>query len=394
MKKPLIRRPPHRAQQAGLLALALLAGCASAPTQPRGNDAHVQQFVGKGYLSEEQFSLHTTPVAWMEDGRSFDFMLSVPVRPGRYPLVIYLPGLGESRTAGDGWRNTWAQAGYAVLSIQLLNEDSQAWQSPAARHGDFTHLARERYAERLMADRQSALRSLLAALHRHGGDAMLQNVDLTRVVMAGYDLGAYTAMVAAGEKYGASAATPLPLAGVITLSPHADFSGPAFTNRYGAINVPVLSITGQGDVDGYGLVTSAALRSAPFQHMPPGGKYLLMLDDASHDMFGGNPMGTADGARTDERPSGNEEKGRGEGHKGRRGGMGGGMGGGMEGGPGMSRRGGNEGGGRNWAFSLSAIRAVTTAFLDAQVKNDEFAQEWLRKDARRWLRDTAQLTVK
>ncbi|RTL50129.1 MAG: hypothetical protein EKK46_13755 [Rhodocyclaceae bacterium] len=393
MKKPLIRRPPHRAQQAGLLALALLAGCASPPTPPRGNDAHVQQFVGKGYLSEEQFSLHTAPVAWLENGRSFDFMLSVPVRPGRYPLVIYLPGLGESRTAGDGWRNTWAQAGYAVLSIQLLGEDTQAWQSPAARHGDFTHLARERYAEGLMADRQAALRGLLAALHHHSGDALLQNVDLSRVVMAGYDLGAYTAMVAAGEKYGTAEAAPLPLAGVIALSPHADFSGPAFTTRYGAVNVPVLSVTGQGDVDGYGLVTSAALRSAPFQHMPPGNKYLLMLDDASHEMFGGNPLGTADGNRDDQRPSGGEEKaGRGEGHKGRRGSM--------EGGQGMPRRGrdeaggGSASGGRDWAFSLSAIRAVTTAFLDAQIKNDEFAQEWLRRDARRWLRDTAQLTVK
>jgi len=33
-------------------------------------------------------------------------------------LVIYLPALGEGRTAGEAWRSAWAWAGYMVLALQ------------------------------------------------------------------------------------------------------------------------------------------------------------------------------------------------------------------------------------------------------------------------------------
>jgi len=380
------KTPPlalQRSTQYSLLALALLAGCASPSGPPRQQEAQVQQFAGKGYLSEEQFSLSTTSHQWTAAGHDLNFIASVPVRPGKYPLIIYLPGLGESRTAGEAWRSTWAQAGYAVISIQLLAEDGQAWQSSAARNGDFKALLRERYGAAAMAARLEALNGLAAELERRKDEPWRQNVDTSRLVLAGYDLGAYTAQAAAGENIRGVTTLPLPaLSAVIALSPYADFSGASFDSRYTAIRAPVLSITGPGDADSNGWV-SAALRTAPFQHMPPGKKYLLSLDDTSHELLAGN------GLKAPEEAVGRSGEKKGEGNNRRSGGGPGGGGKGPGSGGGESSRSGDGG-----VYLQPAIRAVTTAFLDSLVKEDDIAQEWLRRDARRWLRDTATLTVK
>lgn len=112
--------------------------------------------------------------------------LTVPAKPGRYPLVIYLPGLGEGATAGEVWRTAWTRAGYAVLSLQPLAEDAGAWSSARARTGDFALLARERYSDKAMSERLAALHDALRQLaRRHAADEPpLERVDLSRVAAA------------------------------------------------------------------------------------------------------------------------------------------------------------------------------------------------------------------
>lgn len=372
-----------------MLAFALLAGCAGGPAAPikAPPDPQLQQFAAKGYMSNEQFSLNTQPMSWTVGGRSLDFLLSVPVRPERYPLIIYLPGLGESRTSGEVWRNAWAQAGYAVLSIQLLLDDAQAWETQDARAGEFRAVARQRYSSVATEERLAALRVLIAELRKHGDEPGFKNIDLGRIVLAGYDIGAYTAMVAAGEKLPNSKAPPLgeAVAGVIALSPFADFSGVPFETRYAGITAPVLSITGRGDVDNYGWVPSEALRQAPFKHMPPGSKALLLLEDCSHELLGGNPLVSqvVETSIKRENPDADTPRrgDRGEGPGRRRTSV-----------PGMAVEQSAPTG--PWAFARSAVSAVTTAYLDAEIKKDSFAKEWLGRDSRRWLRETATLTVK
>jgi hypothetical protein len=40
------------------------------------------------------------------------------------------------------------------------------------------------------------------------------------------------------------------------------------------------------------------------------------------------------------------------------------------------------------------VQGVTTAYLDATVKSDPVASEWLTRDANRWLGGSASLMVK
>jgi len=48
----------------------------------------------------------------------------------------------------------------------------------------------------------------------------------------------------------------------------------------------------------------------------------------------------------------------------------------------------------NWKMELADAKVVSVAFLDATVKDDSIAREWLSKDAQRWLGDLGQLSSK
>lgn len=96
------------------------------------------------------------------------------------------------------------------------------------------------------------------------------------------------------------------------------------------------------------------------------------------------------------------ERGQGAGERSQDGGSRGGhrKGGNGAGGTGEGPRAVSErpGGPRENGFSLTslaigeaAIKGVTSAFLDAYVKEDSVAKEWLDKDASRWLRERGEL---
>jgi dienelactone hydrolase len=376
----------HRRLLGAALAIGALAGCA-AHTPPKVDEERVKQLAGRGYSGDEHFSIATTHHSWAVGNLSFDIALAVPTSVAGAPLVIYLPGLGETRSAGEAWRTAWAQAGYAVLAVQLLPDDQKAWSSTAARRGDFDTLARERYSAAAAAARGKALAMLMSELakRRSVGEAVLEKIDLSRIAIAGYDIGAYSTMLAAGEmpKAGSTPTSfPLAISAVIALSPYADFSGAGFSTRYQAITGPVLSISGEGDADALGAVASPSVRKAPFENMPSKDAYLLWLAKANHAVMAG-------GAETavDER-GGFVARQQGEYSAPQQGGTRNRRGGGKE-----SHSAGMEpSGGRGTAFSptdramdIELIRGVTTAFLDAYVRKDPIAAEWLHKNARRWI---------
>jgi hypothetical protein len=142
------------------------------------------------------------------------------------------------------------------------------------------------------------------------------------------------------------------------------------------------------------LVGSAAVRQAPYQYMPPGQKYLLLLSSASHSLLAGKAAAGAErpDGKGGERPGASREAD--------------GDGGGASGS--RRRRGGRAGARSGGSAALSPqrgqavlpgleitdVRHVSVAFLDATVKNDSVAWEWLARDAQRWLGDTATLSSK
>jgi dienelactone hydrolase len=377
-------------------ALLAVAGCTSRP--PGGDeDAGFKQFSRRGYEASVSSIAEPYRDIWLRGEDEIAVSLLVPRSSAPSPLVVYLPGMGESVEAGELWRRAWAQAGYAVASLQT-GKDAALWSSATGRGGDFTRVAREQFDAKMLAARLHCVDFVLKNIVRRAAaqEGVFGRIDTGRVAVAGFDLGAQTALALAGEKHpgmGPLAALPS-LRAVIAMSPHARVSG-GFAARFGGIALPVLSITGTEDADPYGLVDSPHTRQAPFKFMPPGGKYMLVLEDGTHQLLAGalRPM-NAEQEMPDSRRGGGMPGG-GD----RMGGPGGGMGkpGGMRGGgpsgapPGM---GGPRRAGGGAQRQTVIVERVSLAFLDAFVKQDPVAAEWLARDAARWIDRTATLAAK
>jgi|ERR1039458_7808472 dienelactone hydrolase len=390
----------HQRRIIVLLALAvLLPGCANTPSH---NQEIARQHLSPGYLAEHHYAITSTRESWTLSDDTVDVTLMMPSGDGNFPLIVYLPGLGESAESGAAWRRPWAEAGYAVLAIQP-DTVGRIWSAQATHNNEERKdIVREQFSPRSLDYRQSVLQKSLAEIKRRNSSSeatVFSHMDLTRIVIAGFDLGAQTAMFAAGEYINGIEPFTLPDAVkcIVALSPYADFSGAGFEQRFKLVHVPVISVTSMEDVDQYGLVTTAALRRAPFEYMPPDQKYLLSLYTGPHALLSGKvtPQSSAEHSQDEHQPatkdgSGND-RGTGSGEKkGRKGNRGGGSRGGDKAAASVSGQLSPDA----WEEHLRYIQNVTTAYLDAIIKNDFFAQEWLTKDARRWLGDGADLLSK
>lgn len=369
-------------------ALGVLVAC-STDQLPGPTDAEVQAFAARGYGSIEPRMAGTTTYAWSLSGQALSVVVSLPDGTGAAPLVIYLPGLGESSEAGELWRTAWSSAGYAVLSVQLLAADERAWSSALARGGEFRKLALDRFGAPAMRQRLRLLADVVTEGERRSlqGEPAWKRIDWNRVAIAGYDVGAYAAMVAAGEQLVGveDHPSPLKIRAAIALSPFANPAADSIDSRYRDIRIPVLSVTSNADGDPLGLTDGSAQRTMPFDRMRGSDKYLLTLRDVSHARLAGSVSATTPepaAKRAGAADGGDLGRRRGTGQR-------------------MNREESEEArADRPRAVELAVVRtlsanalqmrvlaaqAVSTAFLDASLKDDSRARGWLENDAPRWL---------
>ena len=385
-------RSPPAAALCALVVAVTLGGCAAPGMHgfagAASGDAEVERHVERGYAPDRAYSTAATHESWTIDGETVDVSLLLPTGNDRHPLVVFLPGLGETSDAGLAWRKAWAESGYAVLAAQPASEGIAVWKSDEARLGDFSAIARAHFSTASLARRARLLDGVLAELaHRAKASPTLSRIDTSSIAVTGFDLGAQTAMLVAGERVEGVASTRWPASGkaVIALSPYADFSGMGIADDFRDIRMPVLGVTSGEDTDAYGLVTSASVRRAPFQYMPAGEKYLLVLAGAPHSLISGRETPEKTASDEDPQKGGAARESRG-GRRGR-----GSIGSRSESGGGSSARSSPS---VNWKMELADAKRVSIAFLDATVKRDPVAREWLQKDAQRWLGDLAQLSSK
>jgi predicted dienelactone hydrolase len=408
-----LHRHGRRRFALGFCALLAVAACSTPHRQPSADDPELRRYAERAYQPERRYGAEQSAERWLSADPAapgeIPVGLSLPREAGRYPLIVYLPGLGESVEAGRLWRSAWVEAGYAVLTLQPERYGAAALQGRYAKSADFTQLARENYGATALGERLRAVQGVLAEVERRieRGAPPYNRIDPERLVLAGYDLGAQTVQALVGEQVPGVTPPPLkhPPRAAILLSPYANAAG-GLARRFGDIALPVLVATATEDSDSFGVVTSFAARLAPFNYMPSGDKYLLLLSGGSHRVLGGSGQSAPEegergsrggpGGRDGNGPSGGGGPGGGGmppggGHGGMGGGMGGGRNGAMGGGP----------GGNMSAFPVAsnarlgiAVQRVGVAFLDAIVKRDPIALEWLGRDAPRWLEPVGELRSK
>lgn len=375
----------------------LLAACG--PRQPmrrgeRDSDDDLPRFVRRGYNAGELAATDAFRETWPcgNDEVVLDFLLPQGGTP--CPLVIYLPGLGEPVEAGLTWRTAWAQGGYAVVSVQTVKA-AAVWASREARSGDAMKVAREAFSAEALARRIDCLALVRQEIARRAaaGSGRHARIDTARIAIAGFDLGAQTALALAGETHPGLPELPeFPgLRAAIALSPLALPSGDGGVERFATIDLPNLTITATGDEDPYGLVDSPDTRQAPFKLMQPGDKYLLVLADGSHQLLSGSmaarpPRGDAQGGRG-RRGGGSEAQGGRPSPEGM-----GGPGGGRGGPPGDDA--GQRVDAKGAQRRVAIVEHVSRAFLDATLRSDPVAREWLTRNAPGWSDPLARLETK
>lgn len=388
----------------------MLLACSSAPDKrQKPEDPALRSLTEHAYSPGP--SVETRQHTETLDGPdgSLQISLIAPSLAGSYPLVIYLPGLGDQVTGGEPWRKAWAGAGYAVLSVQDRQDGMPLLASEKARRGDIGGMARDASSSERRATRiKNTLFALKTAQQRaQQNQPLFASIDFSRVVVAGFDTGAFAALAFSAEAGSPAPAGAIPgLKGIIAISPAPSENFNAH-GRYGATHLPVLLVSSDADFDEYGIINDIGIRIAPFQAMPKEDKYLLSFKQIGHRALSGDTSSRMPDDMQESRQRKNGDKGGPPGGGGRGGpGGGGGPNGGGGGRPGMDGGGpdmgkGPDGGpdqqggpGQGGQALQTVMNSVSLAFLQAYVHQNEQALDWLSLDAPRWLRPYGSLSIK
>ena len=228
--------------------------------------------------------------AWLDPVRSrtVPVRIRIPAGSGKLAVVLFSHGLGGSLDAGAIWAHGWAEAGFAVINVQHPGSDSAIFGKPgfkSALGGD-----------QLIA-RAGDIQFVIGELGRRviEGKCDLTRLDMGRIGMAGHSFGAQTVQAIAGQHFPFVMYPPLSdprVRAAIGLSPSPPLVGsPA--QAFATIRVPFLSITGTEDAVPLVYPVTPLQRQEPFRMMPPGDKFLLVLNGATHEMLAGQQFRTA-----------------------------------------------------------------------------------------------------
>lgn len=421
---------------AGIACAVLLNGCFFRPSPPTLEELAEKtgQIIAEGgYSAAQTYAIGSIRETWHHDGQSVDISMLAPTAPGVYPLVIYLPGLGESADGGRLWRETWAKAGYAVFSVQPVDisealkelapmhgragdeqssessddeDDSsdtdKSRPSKAVRNSELHYLGHQYFSQASLKKRINHLLWAYAQLklRAKAGQVLFKAADLSRLVIAGYDIGAQTTAAMIGEKVetGLPQAQDFSPVAAILFSPSVDMAQGNLAPHYKNISIPLLVVTGSEDDDPYG-ISSPYVRTAIWEYAPPGGKYLLVLNKGGHRLLAGSNLSRRQEFNSAQEASEKNESGEamqrfGMGNSFRGGGRGGGgSSGGFPGGMGRASHGGRQNNEQDFKH-IAAVFSISTAFLDSVSKTDKSAQLWMSGKANQWLKKSGSFKIK
>lgn len=318
---PLFALLPRAAAFCGMLALASAdVHCDAVPYDPLVTNRAVT-------VETMDFTIH-------DAARGRDIPIRVYARPAgtRAPLLLFSHGLGGSRENNPYLGEHWAARGYVAVFLQHPGSDESVWRERPAGEGLAALQAAANLENFLLrADDVPAVLDQLAAWDKEDGHPLARRLDLSRVGMSGHSFGAVTTQAVSGQTFrlrrGVGITDPR-IDAACAFSPSAPRMGDPET-AFGSVEIPWMLMTGTEDEAPIGNIDVES-RLAVYPALPPGGKYELVLFGAEHSAFG-------DRALPGDREARNPNHHR-------------------------------------------AIRALSTAFWDAWVKEDPAARAWLDGD--------------
>lgn len=244
------------------------------------------------------------------------------------PVVLFSHGLGGSRENGAYLGNHWAARGYVCVFMQHAGSDESVWKE--AGRGQRLGAMRDAASGENFMLRIKDVPAVIDQLTAWNGETdhpLAGRMDLGRIGMSGHSFGAVTTQAVSGQvaARGMIEATDPRIRAACAFSPSSPRVGSA-EGAFGSVTIPWMLMTGTEDVSPIGDIDVES-RLAVFPALPAGGKYEVVLFGAKHSAFGDVPRRLDRGQRN----------------------------------PNHHR----------------AITALSTAFWDAHLKQDEAAKAWL-----------------
>jgi len=269
---------------------------------------------------------------WHDSARNRDIPVQIyyPTSGERpLPIVIFSHGLGGTREGYEYLGRYWAGCRYISVHVQHLGSDDSVWKGkPFAevRASMEAAVAKPDNALNRPRDVSFAIEQLLQ-LNSQTGNPLSGRLDSKRIAVAGHSFGAWTTLAIAGEGVGPthiSLADPRVKAAIV-MSPPVAKGQRHDTSAFSTIGIPVLYLTGTQDDSPIG-DTRAADRRIPFDHTSGAAAFFVNFVGADHMTF-------ARHVRPSESPNDDRFHG--------------------------------------------LITKTTTAYLDAYVRDDASARQWL-----------------
>lgn len=230
-------------------------------------------------------TVETRLTSFVYDGREVPLKIYLPAA-GPAPVILLSHGLGGTREVGAYLGTHWAGRGFLVVAMQHAGSDDSVWKDiPAARRMQAMQAAASgaTFLDR-MRDVPATL-DQLGTWSSESGHFLHGRMDLGKVGMSGHSYGAVTTQAVCGQVFGAAGArfADKRIDAGLALSPSPPQRGDA-RDAFGSIRMPMMLMTGTEDRSAIGRTTPAARREV-WPALPAGSKYELVLKGAEHMAF-------------------------------------------------------------------------------------------------------------
>jgi predicted dienelactone hydrolase len=200
------------------------------------------------------------------------------------PVLLFSHGLGGSREGATYLAQHWTARGYLVVCLQHPGSDDSVWKS--AKAGErFSAMQRAASGENLLlrAGDVPAVLDQLQRWNKESGHVLFGKMDFARVGLSGHSFGAMTTQLLAGQTLAGKSFADSRVKAAVVMSPSPARHGNP-SRAFAGLKLPCLLMTGTLDDSPIGN-TRPEDRQKVFPALPPGDKYELVLDKASHGAF-------------------------------------------------------------------------------------------------------------
>jgi predicted dienelactone hydrolase len=246
--------------------------------------------------------LETELVVNPKTKRKIKLKIRLPAPAKSTALIVYSPGLGSGVSNGADWCEAWREAGYLVVTLAHPVTDDSIWNTNKNRSLKMTiaeAIASPQYALRVK-DCSAELDYLLGLPvlkpYFERSDGSQGGAHRPRIGIAGHSYGALTVQSITGQGQGGKGLLDPRIDAAIAFSPSAMSQERAAA--MGQVKIPFFCVT--GDLDGYVTFKQAAdsvrlgvplsQRRWVYDHLPKGKRQELLVAQADHMTFAGEPI--------------------------------------------------------------------------------------------------------